>query len=99
MRIESYNNWCDIDCYGSPATSNNGFPKNAVSDGDKVVLVWPSGRREPTTISVVKSRRTVSDMGTPYDMPVHKAYVTFGHEGTKITTLLTDLKLEIEKVD
>ena len=98
MKVQSYSNWCDIDCYGSPTVSHNVHPKNAISDGDKVKITWPSGWTDVTTVSVVKSRRTVSDMGTPYDMPVAKAHITIEYEGQDVIIPLCGTNVEVEKI-
>lgn len=99
MKVETYSNWCDIDCYGEPNRPKGCCsPTNMIEHNDKVEITWPSGKKEVKHVLVVKSTRTVSDMGTPYDMPVQKAHVLINHEGAELVICLAGSNIQIEKV-
>jgi len=72
--------WSSYDCI-------NGVQ---ILDKDKIRITWPNGTKEVVTAIVHHSRETVSDMGTPYDCPVSRAFMNFGYMGSKITIRFTD---------
>lgn len=98
MQIESYKNWCEIDCYGKPVTDKSGTLLNEVKHNDYVEITWPSGKKEHQHVLVVKSKRTANDMGNTVDIPVSKAHIRIIHEGHSMMIPLTNQNIEVRRV-
>lgn len=63
--IETYRNWCDYDRLDGVDLWN----------GEPLLLKMPDGTERECTVVLKESSYRISDMGSPYDVPVKTAYV------------------------
>ncbi len=78
-KVEIYSNWCYYDQLDG---------KN-LKDGEKLKVRWPDGQETQENVILKKTSQTVSDMGHPYDVPIHQAYVAVTVHGAECLVRLT----------
>lgn len=87
-RVITDYNWQEVDKLDGEALTN----------GDKINVVWPTGEISTETVVVRKSRSTVNDHGTPWEIPISLAYVEVEHNGAKALIRLANDKIYCERV-
>lgn len=82
LEFNTYSDWCDFDRLG----------ETHLKDGSKVEILWPNKKVTKHTLKVRKSSYEVSDMGSPYTVPVTTAYIKTKYNGTENTVKVTSIK-------
>lgn len=80
--VVEYSNWCNIDqLHGT-----------TLSAGELLEIEWPDKTTEYTSVVTEESSYQISDMGTPYQVPVCKAYGVLKYHGAEIRVRLLGLR-------
>ena len=82
LKFTTYSNWCEIDRLGETNLKN----------GDEVEILWPNKKVTNHILEVRKSSYNISDMGSPYTVPVSTAYIKIEYNGTENTVNVTSIK-------
>lgn len=88
QKVTEYNNWCHYD-------QLDGVDLSA---GEKVIVRWPDGTEEATTVIVKRSRYEMSDMGIPCTIPEQRAYLSGMYRGVAIEIPLQGSALLLKRV-
>lgn len=95
-KVQTYSNWCEIDCYGRPELNGNKL-LNDIRNGDKVRVHWPDGSKDEYRVRVVSRSEGISDMGSQYNLPISEAFIHEQVHGHSVMVRL--LGLRVEKID
>lgn len=81
-KVITYSNWCEIDQLDGKDLEN----------GEWLRVKWPDGSITRAKVRVEKTIYSISDMGSPCDIPVSRAYVRVPHRGASARIRLAENK-------
>jgi|SRR6185369_3517450 len=81
-KVITYSNWCEID-------QLDGKP---FKDGEWIRVQWPNGNKTRAKVHVENTSYRISDMGSPCDIPVSKAFVRVPYKGASARIRLAEHK-------
>jgi hypothetical protein len=88
-KVETYSNWCYLDQLDG----------DTLEDGEGLRVRWPNGKETKEKAVVEKSSYMMSDMGSPYEMHVSKAFVEADVHGAKCLVRLVGQEIMCERIN
>jgi hypothetical protein len=88
--VETYSNWCEIDQLDGVT----------LKDGEWLRVKWPDGTKTRAKVRVEQTSYRISDMGSPCDIPVSKAFVRVPYKGASARIRLAEHKdIKCERIE
>lgn len=88
-KVEEYSNWCYVDQLDG----------ETLEDGEKIICLFPDGKKSEYQVKVDNSSYMISDHGSPWEVHVSKAYIGIEYNGVPARIRLYDSGILCERLN